>query len=78
MMSRDPLPSGGVSRLVEIALFDLLVTARCTVRAKRGLAIACRPSVCLYVCPSVTLVAVMGTNYLLSSYNYFLTTCLKK
>ena len=37
--------------------FLFVFTARCTMHsAKRGLAIACRPSVCLSVCPSVTLV----------------------
>ena len=36
---------------------SLVFTARCTMHsAKRGLAIACRLSVCLSVCPSVTLV----------------------
>ena len=35
----------------------IIITARCTMHsAKRGLAIACRLSVCLSVCPSVTLV----------------------
>jgi len=33
---------------------DIIITARCTiVQSERGLAIACRPSVCLSVCPSV-------------------------
>jgi len=36
---------------------NLIFTARCTIHsAKRGLAIACRPSVCLSVRPSVMLV----------------------